>query len=207
MGLYSRLFARYYDSLMARYEEHVAARKRELLGPLSGTIVEIGPGTGVNLQFVKAGSRWIGIEPNPHMHAAISRRAKAARVETEVRVARAERIDLGDAEADVVVSTLVLCSVPDVSRTLAEIRRVLKPAGELRFIEHVAAPAGTGLRLLQSLIKPAWYALGGGCRIDRDIGSAIEAAGFSEVALDTFRVPRSVVPPWVSPHIMGSARR
>jgi len=207
MGLYSRLFARCYDSLMARYEEHIAARKRELFAPVSGTIVEIGPGTGVNLQYVKAGSRWIGIEPNPHMHAAIAKRAKAAGVEAELRMARADGIDVGDAEADVVVSTLVLCSVPDLSRTLAEVRRVLKPTGEFRFIEHVAAPAGTGLRLLQSVIKPAWYALGDGCRIDRDVGSAIEAAGFSELALDTFRVPRSLVPPWVSPHIMGSARR
>jgi len=207
MGLYSRLFARYYDSLMARYEEHIAARKRELFASLAGTIVEIGPGTGANLQYLKPGARWIGIEPNPHMHAAISRRARAAGVEAELRIAGADGIDVGDAEADVVVSTLVLCSVPDVSRTLAEIRRVLKPAGEFRFIEHVVAPRGTGLRVLQAVIKPAWYVLGDGCRIDRDIGAAIDAAGFSEVALDDFRVPRPPVPPWVSPHIMGSARR
>src|SRR5262245_31401978 len=78
MGLYSRLFARYYDFLMAGYEGHIAACKRELLSSLSGTIVEIGPGTGANLQYLKPGTRRIGIEPNRHMHRAISQPALTA---------------------------------------------------------------------------------------------------------------------------------
>ena len=124
-----------------------------------------------------------------------------------MRLAGAGGIELEDAAADVAVSSLVLCSVPDVPQVLGEIRRVLKPGGELRFIEHVAAPRGTALRRAQKVLKPLWYLFGDGCRIDRDIGSAIESAGFSSANIEAFRVPKPYAPAWVSPHIAGSARR
>ena len=78
MSFYRWLFAHYYDAFMARYEEHVASRKRELFAGVGGTVVEIGPGTGANLRFLGPGSRWIGIEPNRHMHTALARRAREA---------------------------------------------------------------------------------------------------------------------------------
>ena len=207
MGFYSRMFAKYYDAMTARYEQHIAARKEQLFAGIGGTIVEIGPGTGANLRYVPERVRWIGIEPNSHMHDQLRARAEQAGIEADVRLAGADAIDLEDSVADVAVSTLVLCSVPDVAQVLAEIRRVLKPDGELRFIEHVAAPRGTGLSRAQSVLKPLWYLLGNGCRIDRDIGTVIRNAGFSSVDIDTFRVPKPFAPPWVSPHIAGTARR
>jgi ubiquinone/menaquinone biosynthesis C-methylase UbiE len=201
------MFAKYYDAMTARYEEYITVRKGELFAGIGGTIVEIGPGTGANLRYVPEGARWIGVEPNPHMHDQLRARAEREGVEADVRLAGAGGIEVDDAAADAAVSTLVLCSVPDVAQVLGEIRRVLKPGGELRFIEHVAAPRGTGLRRAQSLLKPLWYMLGDGCRIDRDIGPAIESAGFSSVDIDAFRVPKPFAPPWVSPHIAGTARR
>jgi SAM-dependent methyltransferase len=206
-GFYSRMFARYYDRMTGAYEKHIADRKRELFGGLDGTILEIGPGTGANMQYFPRGSRWIGVEPNPHMHDSLRRRAEEAGVVPELHTADAAGIDVGDAVADVAVSTLVLCSVPDVDRVLSEVRRALRPGGRLLFIVHVAAPPGSGLRLVQRLISPVWYVVGDGCRVTCETGPAIERAGFSSVSYDTLRIPQPPVPPWVSPHVIGQAVR
>ena len=207
MGINSRLFARYYDRFQARYEALIVPRKQELFAGVTGTVVEIGPGTGSNLRYLPAGSRWIGIEPNRHMHDTLRSRAKEAGIESEIHTAGADGIEVQDAIADVVVSTLVLCSVPDPERTLSEVRRVLRPGGRFLFIEHVAAERGTGLRFLQRIIRPAWYLFGDGCRTDRETGPAIERAGFSSVTIESFRMPTPPVPRWVAPHVTGQATR
>ena len=67
-GLYKRLFARFYDGFMQEYEEYIASHKQALFADISGTVLEIGPGTGANLRYIPKDSRWIGVEPNPHMH-------------------------------------------------------------------------------------------------------------------------------------------
>jgi SAM-dependent methyltransferase len=206
IGIYKRLFARYYDSILAEYEAYIAPRKRRLFADLTGTVVEIGPGTGANLDFMPAGCRWIGIEPNPYMHASLLKRADAAGVEADLRRGGAQGIDAEAASADVAVSTLVLCSVPDQRRALAELRRVLKPGGRFLFIEHVAAETRT-LRCVQWLMRPAWYAFGDGCRTNRDTAGAIRSAGFSKVTIEAFRAPSPPMPPWVAPHIVGVALR
>ena len=125
VGLYKRLFARYYDSVQENYETYIAPRKRSMFAGVSGTVIEIGPGTGANLAYLPRGCRWIGIEPNRYMHDALRRRAELAGIEAEFRAGSAERIDLPNGFADVALSTLVLCSVPDMARTLAEIYRVI----------------------------------------------------------------------------------
>jgi SAM-dependent methyltransferase len=207
MSLYSRVFARYYDRFQADYEEYIVPHKRELFEGAAGTFLELGPGTGANLRYLPAGCRWIGIEPNRHMHASLRERAEEAGILPEIHPAGLPGIGLADSAVDVVISTLVLCSVPNVKNVLTELRRVLKPGGRFLFIEHVAATRGTGLRFLQSILGPAWRILGDGCRINREIGMAIEEAGFSSVKIRSLRVPSPPAPRWVSPHIIGQAVR
>ncbi|MCL4522365.1 MAG: class I SAM-dependent methyltransferase [Acidobacteria bacterium] len=184
-----------------QHEKIVAPHKRELLTGLRGTILEIGPGTGVNLAYYPQDVRWIGIEPNPLLHAHLRAALDASRIAGEFRFGSAESLDVPDASCDTVVSTLVLCTVPNLAATLREIRRVLRPGGRFVFMEHVAAPRGTLLRGVQRLIRPAWNYFGDGCHPDRETWKFIESAGFSSLQLDHFRIAS----PIVAPHIRGFA--
>lgn len=175
--------------------------KRELLGGLEGTVLELGPGTGANLAYYGSRVRLIGVEPNPHMHPYLRREAAQRGRPIEIRHGRAERLDLADASVDAVVATLVLCSVDDPEAALAEVRRVLKPGGRFVFLEHVAAPPGTWRRRLQRAVQPVWTFLGEGCRPDRETWLAIGRAGFREVTAEHFELPVPIV--W--PHIAGWA--
>jgi len=186
-----------------KHERHVADRKRALLGDLSGDVLEIGPGTGVNLPYYPSGIRWIGIEPNPFMHPYLKRQAEQLGMQVEIREGRAERLDVPDHSMDAVVSTLVLCSVQVVPGALGEILRVLKPGGRFVFIEHVAAPPGMWLRRVQRWVRPVSRALADGCCPDRETWVAIEKGGFEHLILEHFCVPI----PITSPHIAGSATK
>lgn len=183
------------------YEKNVAHHKRSLLGDLRGAILEIGPGIGVNLAYYPQDVRWIGIEPNPLLHPHLRAALDARGIAGEFRFGSAESLGVPDASLDAVVSTLVLCTVPDVAATLREILRVLRPGGRFVFIEHVAAPRGTFTRSLQRFVRPVWNYFGDGCHPDRETWKCIESAGFSSLLLDHFRVPS----PIVGPHIRGSA--
>lgn len=186
-----------------RYERLVAPRKHTLFDGLAGTVLEIGPGTGANFAYYPPDIRWIGIEPNPFMHPHL--RAAAARVGLSIDIhdGTADRITLEDESADTVVSTLVLCSVPDVNGALREIHRVLRPGGRFLFIEHVADLPGTWLRRMQRLLRPLVRTLADGCHLDRDTALAIERHGFAGVAYQRLRLPI----PLVSPHIIGVATK
>jgi SAM-dependent methyltransferase len=209
--------ARWYKRLQAwalsrtnrRYDAMVAEEKRALLPPLSGTVLEIGPGGGNNLAFLSTSStsrrdvRWIGVEPNPFFHDRLRARAERLGIEAEVRAGTAEALPVADRSVDAVISTLVLCSVHDPEAALREVRRVLRPGGRFVFVEHVAAPHGTGLRRAQRALSPVWGAFSDGCHPDRDTGRLIEAAGFTDVAFRSFRL----AVPIMGPHIAGVARR
>ncbi len=204
-GLGSRWFA-WLLSHGERFDRELyGARKERLLGELTGTVVEIGPGAGVNLPYYCPGVRWIGVEPNAHFHARLRKKVSRFGIDADVIGGVAERLDLPDASADAVVSTLVLCSVEDIAAALAEVRRVLKPGGRFVFIEHVAAPEGSFLRRVQRGIKPLWGVLADGCRPDRETGRLIEAAGFADVRIEQFDAAMPL--PIVRPHVIGTARR
>lgn len=188
---------------MGAYERRIAARKRALFAGLAGTVLEIGPGAGPNLQHYPAGIRWIGLEPNPYLHPSLRKEAARRGLDAEVRAGTAERTGLPQASVDAVVATLVLCTVGDPAKALAEVRRVLKPGGRFVFVEHVAAPQGTRLRRWQRRVKPLWRRLADGCEPDRETWRAIEAAGFERVDYERFRMPAGLV----SPHIAGVAVR
>ena len=202
-----RLFARFYDRVQAGYEERLAPRKRALLADVAGTVVELGPGTGANLAHLPRGVRWIGIEPNPHMQLRLRPRAEALGIAAQTLTASAQRLPLADESVDVVLSTLVLCSVPDPAAALVEARRVLRPRGRFVFVEHVAAPPRTMLRRAQRVLRPAWSLIADGCRPDRDLAAVIRAAGFAALELEEFRVLRGPLLDLVSPHVAGVARK
>ncbi len=202
-GWRQRLFAGMLGRAGDAHDRLVAAQKRALLGALHGHVLEIGPGTGVNLRYYAPDIAWTGVEPNPYLHTYVRR--EAARLGRSVTLldARAEALPLADGAFDAVVSTLVLCSVRDVSGALAEVWRVLRPGGAFVFVEHVAAPRGTLLRRAQRLIQPVWTLVADGCHPDRETWAAIESAGFAALDLHHFRLPV----PIVGPHIAGRATR
>lgn len=201
-GLCPRIFA----AVMTRARiDHassdLAQRKAALLRDLRGTVLEIGPGGGPNLTYYAADVRWIGIEPNPYMHDALRAAAAAQGRTVDLRLGHVEALPVDDASVDAVVSTHVLCSVHDLGRGLQEIRRVLVPGGKFVFLEHVAAPRGSGLRRVQNVLQPAWSWIGDGCHPNRETWAALEAAGFRKVVMEHFALPL----PIVAPHIAGYA--
>lgn len=183
------------------YDQVVEPYKQALLSGLSGTVLEIGAGTGANFAYYPPGIHWIGIEPNVFMHRHLLEAANAHGITGEVRAEVVERLPVEDASVDAVVSTLVMCSVSDQRGALSEIRRVLRPGGRYVFVEHVAAPQRSPTWWAQKLIKPIWSALGDGCQPDRDTAAAVERAGFTHVEIQSFRAPLAVA----SPHIAGTA--
>ena len=157
------------------------ARRRELLGGLGGTVLEIGAGDGANFAHFRAGVDWLGLEPGRGHRRRLSRAAAAHGHRPEILDARAERIPLPDASVDAVVSTITLCSVSDQPAVLAQVQRVLRVGGAFVYFEHVAAPPGTSLRRLQrtwgALVRP----FGARCDPGRDTAHAIDTAGFRTV--------------------------
>ena len=207
-GLRARLFAWSLAHADAQQHRLYGGRKRRLFAEVEGreghppVVVEIGAGAGPNARYLPTGARWVCVEPNVHFHSRLQRSADAHGLDLEVHAGTAEAIPLADGAADAVVSTLVLCSVSDVPRSLAEIRRVLRPGGLFLFVEHVAAPPGTLLRRLQHGLRRPWGWLADGCRPDRETEVAIRAAGFDAVEVERWRAPLGLA----APHIAGTAR-
>lgn len=192
---------------LARLDDHceraVAARKRALMSSLHGRILEIGPGPGVNLGYYPADIEWFGIESNLSCYPGIRAEAERRGIRVELRAASANRLDAKDASMDAVVSTFALCTVLDPAQTLGEVLRILRPGGKFVFMEHVGAPAGTALRLLQRVSRSPWARFAEGCLPDADTLPLIQAAGFASVEYSAFSVPVLLI----SPHIAGVAIR
>lgn len=204
-GWYQRFFAWMMAHGNAKYEADMADRKQEMFADLHGSVLEIGPGTGPNLSYYPRDIHWIGIEPNPFMHSYLRQEADRLGFQTiDLRIGTAERLEVEDSSMDAVVSTLVLCSVMNLSVVLHEIHRVLKSGGRFFFLEHVAAPRGTRLRGIQDWIKPFWRVLGDGCHPNRETWVALENAGFERVDYEHFQAD---VPAIVSPQIIGVATK
>lgn len=168
--------------------------KREHFGGLPRTVVELGAGTGANLRYLAPGSRLIAVEPNVHMHPHLSSAARRWGISLEVLTAPAERLPLPDASVDAVLSSLVLCSVADPARALAEVRRVLRPGGRFWCIEHVAAPPGTALAAVQRAVARPWRWLFEGCDTGRDVAALLRAAGFTRVEIRPVTLRTALAP-------------
>lgn len=198
------LFARFYAHLL----EPLAARdgnRRRMLAGVHGRVVEIGCGAGVNFAlYPLTVIEVIAVEPEPYLRERAQRAAQAAPVTVTVVGGQADRLPLEDESADAIVSSLVLCSVPDQAVALREMHRVLRPDGELRFYEHVAAHNRLGFALQHAADATFWPRAFGNCHTTRDTQSAIERAGFEMQQSRRLRFPK-VEPP--HPHIIGIARR
>ena len=166
------------------YADHLLRRhKQALFRDLPPTVVELGPGVGANLRYLPPGTRLIAVEPNPAMHDRLRARAARAGIDLELHPTVAEHLDLPDASADAVISSLVLCTVTDPAGVASEVHRILRPRGRYAFLEHVAAAEGTALRRLQRAVRRPWNWAFEGCSCERDLRSVIEAAGFARTTI------------------------
>ncbi len=173
-----RLFAAAYDWLIGPLERLWLARRRAaLVGPAAGRVLEVGVGTGLTLPYYRQAVEVVGVDPNPAMLERARARAAEAAAPVALEVARAEALPFEAGRFDTVVVSLVLCSVEDPAAAAREVRRVLKPGGELRVLEHVRAP-GRCLARLQDLVTPLWRRVFGNCHPNRDTLRVLEAAGF-----------------------------
>jgi SAM-dependent methyltransferase len=202
-------FARMYLRGAASAERRGATdHRRRLLEGLSGTVVEIGAGHGLNFPLYPAEvTEVVAIEPEPTLRRQAALAAASADVPIRVHAGIADELPLEDGSADAAVASLVLCSVPEQPRALAEIRRVLRPAGELRFYEHVIPRCQPKRLLLQALDRSGiWPAIAGGCHPARDTTAAIMQAGFDIEQIERFGFSAQRFEPQI-PHILGTARR
>ena len=177
--------------------------KHSLLSNISGLVLEIGPGTGINFNFLPGDITWMGIETNPAFHRLLLEAAKGGGIAATLLPGDAGHIPTPDNTFDVVFFTLLLCSVEDPAAAVAEMKRVLKPGGRLIFIEHVAARKSSGLRLIQEIVNPVNRIIADGCNCNRETWTIIEHSGFSRVDVQHLRVKGAL--PFHAPHIMGSA--
>lgn len=186
MGFYSDRVVPHLVNLSMR--SHLLAPYRErIVGQAAGRVLEIGVGSGVNFRFYTTrATEVVGIEPHPRLLKMASE--KKGRVPATLIEGSAESIPLDDSSFDTVVTTWTLCSIPDIARALAEMRRVLKTDGQLLFVEH-GLSRDEGVRKWQSRLTPLWKRIAGGCHLDRPISTLVEAAGFRVSRLDTGYMP------------------
>lgn len=198
-----RFNAAFFKAMDRYIDWNLRPHKSRVYGDLPSSVVELGPGVGANLRYLPEGATLVAIEPNRHMHQSLKTAAKRSGIQLEIRDVVAERIDLPDASADAVISSLVLCSVTDPERVAAEVRRILRPGGRFSFVEHVAAPEGTVTRSVQRIVRRPWAWVFEGCSCERDLEQVIRQAGFSEVAVDRYRLHTPFLP--FNTHIAGTA--
>ena len=202
------VFARLYARVGPKMDEGgLLDHRRRLLAGLSGDVIEVGAGNGLNfVHYPPAVARVVAVEPEPYLRALARESAEAAPVPVEVVDGVAERLPAGDARFDAAVASLVLCSVPNQAAALREIRRVLRPGGSLRFLEHVRAESTAGYAVQRLLDATVWPLFAGGCHTSRDTEAAIVEAGFDVEGVEHVRWPEGFPTP-ASRHILGSARR
>jgi ubiquinone/menaquinone biosynthesis C-methylase UbiE len=182
----------FYEDRVLPHVINLSMRNRELspyreraLSSAAGRVLEIGVGSGLNLRFYPTGVLEIlALEPAPRLAAMARRAALDLPITTTFIEASAESIPLDDRSIDTVVTTWTLCTIPDVATALREMHRVLKPGGQLLFVEHGQSPE-EGVRKWQDRLTPIWKRVGGGCHLNRPIRALVEQGGFSITHIDT----------------------
>jgi ubiquinone/menaquinone biosynthesis C-methylase UbiE len=204
MSLSGRVFACLYDRMCAGAEAAgLRAHREALLADARGRVLEIGAGTGANLEFYGAAVEAITVtEPEAPMARRLERKIRDQRRPVDLIKAPAERLPVPDSQFDTVVATLVLCTVGDLPEALKELRRVLKPNGCLLFLEHVRAD-DPKLAAWQNRLNGINRIIGHGCNCNRATVDAIRAAGFRIASLKTHTFPKA--PPFVRPLVVGAA--
>jgi ubiquinone/menaquinone biosynthesis C-methylase UbiE len=202
-------FARMYQRSSKNAERRGGTdHRRRLLAGLAGTVTELGAGHGLNFpHYPSTVTQVIAIEPEPTLRAQATSAATSAPVPVRVLAGTADQLPLEDESVDVAVASLVLCSVPDQDRALAELRRVVRPGGEMRFYEHVIPNCQPKRLLLQAVDHSGlWPRVAGGCHPARDTTTAIQRSGFEIETINRIMFAASRMEPSI-PHILGTARR
>jgi len=199
---WGRLFAWGYDRFAAPAEKGgLSDMRHELLSPASGRCLEVGAGTGLNLEhWPDTVDDLVLSEPDPHMVAQLRKKLDRS---VEVIEAPAQRLPFDDDSFDTVALTLVLCTVPDPEGALREIDRVLKPGGRFLFLEHVRAEE-PGLARWQDRLHTPWYLFGDGCHCNRDTLHTIQTSSLELEDAERGKLPKAF--PLVRPMVRGSAR-
>lgn len=188
MGLYRKLVVPRLTDLAMR-NKHLGPYRERVIGSAEGRVLEIGVGSGLNLaRYPQAVRELVALEPDPKLIGMA--RQKSAEHERSVSFleASAESIPLEDHSVDTVVSTWTMCTIPNIRRALEEMRRVLKPSGQLLFVEHGLAPEAS-VRKWQNRLDPLWTRVGSGCHLNRPIETLLTGAGFEINRLQTGYIP------------------
>jgi ubiquinone/menaquinone biosynthesis C-methylase UbiE len=200
---WGRIFSAIYDPLLKGTEEAgLRETRRETLAGASGRTIDIGAGTGANLGLFPGGTDVVMAEPDPHMTKRLRQKLAEGGSEVELVEAGAEQLPFEDDSFDTAVFTLVLCTVPDPSAALAEAARILKPGGQLLFVEHVRAEQ-PGTARWQDRLETPWRIFADGCRCNRDTVANIEASPLTLDELQRGELPKS--PPITKPLAWGRA--
>jgi SAM-dependent methyltransferase len=202
------LFARLLEWNAAREEQRGQAELRgELLRGLSGRVLEVGAGTGINFPHYPATVReLVAVEPEPYLRGRAEEAGAGLPLDIRVVDGLAGELPFEDGSFDAAVLSGVLCSVPDPAGALRDLRRVLRPGGELRFYEHVRGREPARARW-QDAVDRVWPRLMGGCHPNRDTLATIEGSGFDVVRCRGFHFPPGALAFPVAPRILGAARR
>lgn len=189
MSLYSRYALPRIINLACGLKPFMRQRAK-LVPSASGDVLEIGIGSGLNVPFYDASkvARLWGLDPSSETWALASEEVRSVPFPVAFLAAGAEAIPLDASSIDTIVMTYSLCSIPDATAALAEMRRVLRPGGRLLFVEHGLAPDAS-VRRWQRRITPLWKKVGGGCHLDRDIPALLREGGFNISELETMYLP------------------
>ncbi|XP_018528984.1 putative methyltransferase-like protein 7A [Lates calcarifer] len=213
-GAYKRLFPFLAYNITFSYNDKMHDTKRNLFRNVGrfanadGTLrlLEIGCGSGANFKFYPYGCTVTCTDPNPHFEKYLRLSMednKHLTYDRFVVMSGEDMREVDDETVDVVVCTLVLCSVGNVRLVLQEVRRILKTGGAFYFLEHVVSDPSSWTYFFQHVLEPLWYYLGDGCMITRATWKDLEAAGFSELHLKQIEAPEVTL--MIRPHIMGYA--
>ena len=202
------LFARIQARASAIEERRGGAeRRRQLLHGLSGRVLEVGAGSGVSFaHYPSSVTELLAVEPEPALRDRATKAAARAPVPVQVVDGMAERLPVVDGSVDAVVIAGVLCSVDDPIAVLSEVKRVLRPGGELRFYEHVVARNARLARFQRLLDATFWPRLFGGCHTARDTEDTLTASGFTIEMRDRFSFRPTLLATPVAPRVLGYAR-
>ncbi|HEU4906380.1 MAG TPA: class I SAM-dependent methyltransferase [Solirubrobacterales bacterium] len=200
---WGRAFSSFYDALLKGSEEAgLRERRREVLSAAIGRTIDIGAGTGANLGLFPPGTEVVMAEPDPHMTKRLRQKLAESGSGVELVEAGAEGLPFEDDSFDTAVFTLVLCTVPDPPAALAEAARVLKPGGQLLFLEHVRAEQ-PGTARWQDRLETPWKFFADGCHCNRDTVADIESSPLTLDELQRGELPKS--PPITKPLAWGRA--
>lgn len=202
------IFARIFTKASVQAERRGSAEHRErLLATLSGRVIEVGAGNGLNFpHYPGAVDEVVAVEPEPYLRARAEESAAGASVRVRVIDGLADRLPVEDASFDAGVASQLLCSVREQGEALSEFFRVIRPGGQLRFYEHVASERAFLVGVERVFSKLVYSHVSGGCHLNRDTGAAIERAGFRTFSVERFPYTPFPFPPRVS-YILGAADR